>query len=308
LTVSLGMLPYLKLSPRTLLIDDCDSFIDAMTDILPARLSPRLVLHPADVDAQLADQARLLRAEQVFFSGLDAAAEGPGLLRAVEYLRWEERRRIYSVLVSDHAMPAETGARLCGRHKYVGLRRILLTGAADSDLAVTAFNAGAIEQFLPKQSRKLYEVLVSSIEDQSRKSSEDRSVRLTQSMPDAARRLFSDPAFVDGLKAFLVSCGVVEYIASVQPMGLMALSATGQTLWVQIEDEDSLSNLQEMAEDSGWMQPEVCLISSGKWLANVELVAQVEGVTPALMAGVCLCPGVFAAAFPLPDAARASAS
>lgn len=294
------MFPYLKLAPRVLLIDDCTLFIEALSDILPARLSPRLVLHPAEVDAALGNQDALLRAEQEIFSGLHGSTEEPCLLRALAYLRWEGRRSIYSVLVSDYAMPAESGVSLCARHKYLGLRRILLTGIADESLAVTAFNEGAIDHFLLKQTSCLAKDLLESIEGQSRQSSEVRSLQLMQLMPDSARRLFADPLVLSGLGDLLTRFDVVDYIVSVQPLGLMALSASGRALWIQIENEGSLFDLQEMAEASGWLQPEVQLISSGRWLANIDLVAQV-GVLPSLVQGVPLAPGIYAAAFPISD-------
>lgn len=293
------MFPYLKISTRTLLVDDDETFVDALSNVIPARLHPQFCLHPSEVDRALVNEAELLMREQGLLMALDPSREGPCLARALDFLRSPERREIFTVLVSDHAMPAEMGAMLCGRHRYAGLRRILLTGAADVDVAVEAFNSGSIDHFLPKQTPRLIDKLVAVIGDHHCVSAAERGACLGQFQTAQGRSLLARKEVADGLSKLLEDLSVVEYVTLGSPLGVMGLKSDGEAIWIQLEELESLPLLQSMAGEMGWDQPEVGRIVSDRLLPNLDLAVQFDGVNPVSVKGLELAEGVLAGVFPL---------
>src|ERR1700679_2704533 len=55
-------------------------------------------------------------------------------------------------LIIDHDMPGMKGLELCNHLKNNSVKKIMLTGAAEANIAVDAFNKGIIDQFILKNS------------------------------------------------------------------------------------------------------------------------------------------------------------
>lgn len=291
------MFPCLKSRSRTLFIDDDEAYIEVLAAVMPSRLSARFFSHPGEVDADLGRQAQLLREEQVLLMAMDPAREGAAIAQGLTYLQWPDRRDIAAVLVSDHAMPAETGVALCRRHHYHGFRRVLLTGAADADLAVGAFNSGDIEHFIPKQTQKLMAKVTSAIDEQQSVSMQVRGACLETFMPIESRSLLTHDGVAERLSALLKEHDVVEYVTVGSPLGVLGLKSDGSCLWFQIESVASLPHLQAIVSDAGWDLPGVELIVNDRLVPNLDLVAQMSGVHPSLCPGLELAPEIVVGIF-----------
>ena len=63
----------------------------------------------------------------------------------------EQRFDRFSVMVIDYAMPEMSGLELCQQLRDPWVKKILITGKADSDVAIQAFNQGIIDQFIRKE-------------------------------------------------------------------------------------------------------------------------------------------------------------
>jgi CheY-like chemotaxis protein len=294
------MFPLLKIEPRTLFVDDDEAIIEVFSNVMPARFRGHFCNRTVEVDSALGNAAELFEREQTLLMAMDPSREGSPLDCALEYLRWIRSTPVFSVLVSDHVMPEESGVELCLRHRYHGLRRILLTGVADSDLAVKAFNRGAIEQFIPKQTPRLFESVVSIIDEHHQISSADRGSCLLAFLSLRSREILNAPGVAAGLDGLLKEQAVVDYVAVASPLGVMGTRRDGSGVWIQIEEETSLPLLQSMAHEVGWNEPQVNLICSHQLLPNVDLVAQVDGVAPAFAKGVEISKGILAGVFLLP--------
>lgn len=68
----------------------------------------------------------------------------------VEELFSPQRFRQVSVVVVDYEMPGMRGLELCERLQNPHLKKILLTGVADENVAIEAFNTGLIHQYIRK--------------------------------------------------------------------------------------------------------------------------------------------------------------
>ena len=70
-----------------------------------------------------------------------------------------------SVIVIDYAMPGMNGVKFCEALNGLPIKKIMLTGEADHQLAIDAFNRKIIDGFVSKNSKTLYEELRQMIRD-----------------------------------------------------------------------------------------------------------------------------------------------
>lgn len=70
------------------------------------------------------------------------------------YLDNDQRFKVVTTVVVDYNMPSMTGLDFCRELKSPHIRKIMLTGDANSDLAVQAFNEGIIDKFFKKSSEQ----------------------------------------------------------------------------------------------------------------------------------------------------------
>ena len=68
-----------------------------------------------------------------------------------------------SVLIVDYDMPQKTGLEICSELKGTSFKKLLLTGVADSKLAVNAFNSNKIDGFIRKDNPNMMNELKESI-------------------------------------------------------------------------------------------------------------------------------------------------
>ncbi len=274
------LFPCMRASSRISFIDDDPSFLDAMVDAVASVRRCEFLHHPGELDRLYAEQEDLLRREQQMLARI-VGAESP-LLAALDYFAWPGRHAIFSVLVTDQVMPAEDGVSICERHGHFGLRRILLTGAADADLAVQAFNQGSIESFLPKQTRNLGFNLRRALQDQFLHNSVERGRQLAMQM---RRDRFAALESADVSNALMVILGrsrVDEYLVLGEPFGVLGLRSDGRLSWIQIETREGLRELGESLAEFDWDAPGVARVRAGEALPNVELVSQLDGIAPAV--------------------------
>lgn len=294
--------PLLRTSAATIFVDDDYSYLETMAYVVGEQHRPSFFVNVQEVDDALAGQDELLHKEQKMLGAINAGGDRMPISTALEYFSWPGRHQIVSVLISDQVMPAESGVSLCERHGHYGLRRILLTGAADSQLAVNAFNSGAIELFIPKQSSGLLSQINEALVQQIDKSMEIRGVHLRDSLPAWAHKAISSTRFSLALAKYLNSKGIIEYLVIGQPFGVLGLTRKGEVLWCPIESEATLVDVVNTIRDMGWQASATDQVASRAALCNMDLVAQVDSVAPAIASAVPVVPDhkIFIAAFPVP--------
>jgi CheY-like chemotaxis protein len=243
-------LPTLHTYGCVVLIDDSDDFVFTLKTLL-ASTDYRLVsfTEPAPLHAFVLDRAHLLVEEQALLSEIwraQAGTVGTAALDALRFFARPHRFEVPLVLVTDYAMPLETGLSVCAPHRYVGFERVLLTGVADTNVAVAAFNAGLIEQFVRKQSQSVADEITSAVRGRLRASAERRSAQIVAALapPFAAALAHADTAAA--LERLLADHDVREYMILGDPQGVVGITSGGQALWIQLETEASLDGLADL--------------------------------------------------------------
>jgi CheY-like chemotaxis protein len=181
---------------------------------------------------------------------LDGFAEARQYVES--YFRDWRRFHLTGVLIVDYNMPGMNGLDLLKRVSACPARRVLLTGVADAEIAVHAFNSGLIQKFIPKNTPNLYGEI--------RRSSEDMHLSVCEHMGHLMRgtlrseqiELLYDERVNQALLDKVSSLDWCEYIVVGQPFGLLGMSHAGPLQWLQLESPDSLKALADGMQDLGY--------------------------------------------------------
>ena len=256
-------------------LDDDLDYLEMLAEVMPMDWYVHLMLRPvACIDMLLEETAPreldMWRQQEVINRWREGAALIPQILKY-----WREdgiaRFTLAQVCVVDYSMPAMSGLKVLGElTPWLG-SRILLTGRADEQLAVSAFNRGLIQQFIPKQSIEIRQRLTEAIQSLLHKPSlrHEQTWRATLSMQQNA--FLSDPAIAAELEKLVRIQGWVEHVVIGAPFGVLGLDRHAGVSWLQLEPTRNLQELAEMAESQGWDTDCAQQIRAGKKLIDLEL-------------------------------------
>ena len=256
-------------------LDDDPDYLEMLAEVMPLDWYVRLFLRPVDcIDLLLQEPARweadAWRQQEIINRWREGASLIPQILRY-----WREdgtaRFALTQVCVVDYAMPAMSGLRVLSELTDWSGSRILLTGRADEQLAVSAFNRGLIEQFIPKQSPEIRLRLTDAIQNRLRLPDARHQQTWRATLSREQHALLCDPAIAQELEHLVRRQGWIEYVVIGAPFGVLALDPKGGVSWLQLEPADKLPELAEMAESQGWDAPTVQDIRTGKKLIDLEL-------------------------------------
>lgn len=116
-----------------------------------------------------------------------------------------------STIVVDYDMPEMNGLDLLKNIKNPHIQKILLTGAANEQIAVEAFNQGLIQHFISKSGNSSYDRLNEFIEKSNFRFFNSFSQTYMNSIRDLHVSPLNDRAFIDFFSDFLSSNNIVEF-------------------------------------------------------------------------------------------------
>jgi len=184
--------------------------------------------------------------------------------------RYTERFALTRVCVFDYSMPEMNGLDALGELVDWPGSRVLLTGQADEQMAVGAFNRGLIDQFIPKQSPDISRRLIDAVDHLLTTPSTRYSQTWRVSLTPEQNGLLRVPSVARDLAAF-ASKRWVEHVVIGEPFGVLGMDAAGNVSWLQIETANGLSALAELAEVEGLRPEAIADVRAGRVLANFEL-------------------------------------
>lgn len=298
-------LPLLKTIGRVAFVDDDPRFLETLKLTLPPD-DLEFYLAPRDLDlldARLERNRELLRHERTWLSALAHSqlngATSSAAHLALQYLARTERLALVTTLITDYAMPGRNGIDLSARYEMPGLLRTLLTGIVDEKAAVRAFNARAIERYLPKQSPSLMAQLLQLCSDNLAASGAARATTtLSLGVAENLRDMLTEPEIAASVRDLLQSLGVSEYVVMGAPQGIVCSTSDGQVLWIQLETAESLRDLEEVARENG-LGSDVCArIANRASIVSEEFMGQLDKAGSEMPAVVLserpfLCAAVF---------------
>lgn len=297
-------LPALRTHGYVALIDDDDDYVHTLEELLGFQNYNTVAFtHPAALHEFLARRLSAFSAEQRTFAEIWRAqldASGTAAERALQYFASPARLDMPLVLVSDYAMPAETGVSLCSRAEYRALERVLLTGVADNAIAVSAFNIGAIDQFVQKQAASFPQSIMAAVDGRLSASATRRSAQLANALQSELSVALRAPGAAAALRDLFRTHAVREYMMLGQPQGVLAITDAGAALWVQLETEGSLNDLDDVLELAKSGQSLRQRVRAGEALVAPDFMKQIAAETAERpVTTLCRKPLLIAAVHPL---------
>jgi CheY-like chemotaxis protein len=259
-----------------LVLDDEPEYLDMLGMVLPTHWLVELFSRPAAFARRMADEPARWEADAaVQLQMIERWRQGQPLIPQV--LRyWAEhpqRHQLAKTCVIDYAMPGTNGLQLLETLIDWPGSRMMLTGQADEQLAVRAFNQGLIHQFVPKQAHDITRLLVGALRKLGQAAHPRVNAMWRATLRPAQQSILQIPAVAQALQAFTEKHWV-EYAVLDQPFGLLGVDAEGRCHWLQLEPVASLGDLAELVGSAGLGTEVVRSVASGQRLAAIELHQQ----------------------------------
>lgn len=254
-------------------LDDDPDYLEMLALVLPRHWHVRLFLRPTDCIGHLLQEPPFWEADAWNQQQLIALwREGKPLIPQVlaYWARYTERYALSRVCVVDFSMPGMDGLQVLAELGDWPGSRVLLTGQADEQVAVRAFNRGLIDQFIPKQTQDISRRLIEAVE-KLLFTAHARHAQIWRSTLNQEQNVLLRLAGVDQWLASFCARQWVEHVVIGSPFGVLGMDAAGRIGWLQLETRQGLDALAELAAVAGVPDAGIEEIRSGTKLADIEL-------------------------------------
>jgi CheY-like chemotaxis protein len=160
------------------------------------------------------------------------------------------RFRTPSVLVVDYSMPQMNGVEFCEALRDLPCKKILLTGTADENVAVAAFNRGLIHRYIRKSDDDALDELEREILDLQLEFFMDRSRDMRSILALQDYSFVTDPAIGVLLGELSERHQIVEHYLHANPGGFLLYDRDAKARLLIIENEQSMNAHYEVAQDN----------------------------------------------------------
>lgn len=158
-----------------------------------------------------------------------------------------------STLVVDYSMPSMNGLELSQQIKQLNknIKIIMLTGEADQELAINAFNAGLINKFIVKNTTTLMDSTLTSIIEQQK----DYFLSLSDTVFNQATRQakqillnLNDPNYIDLFHKISEQYHIVEYYLVNNTGSMLMLDKNAKMSWLAMLTDEQITALYTTAQ------------------------------------------------------------
>jgi CheY-like chemotaxis protein len=254
-------------------LDDDPDYLEMLSLVLPRHWHVKLFTRPADCIYYLQQEPPFWEADAWNQQQLIEQWRGgkPLIPQVLDYWsKYTERYALARVCVVDYSMPSMDGLETLSELVEWPGSRVLLTGQADEQIAVRAFNRGLIDQFIPKQSPDIARTLVTAVDHLLATPNARHAQTWRVTLNPAQNALLRMPSIGRELASF-ASRHWIEHVALGEPFGVLGLDASGHASWLQLETREGLAALAELADLEGVPPSALEEIRAGRSLANLEL-------------------------------------
>lgn len=238
-------------------VDDSLQFLSNLSLQLDARLAYRLYQSPFAALVALNGSTQMPPVAERFFS-LYRHRNDKSVARHVldvsldmihREVHNEHRFEQVSVVVVDYDMPEIDGLEFCRSLKGKALKKILLTGKADEQTAVRAFNEKTIDRFIRKQDDDVMTQLNRAIAELQREHFDQIEHMLADALSVGSHLFLRDAAFAERFREISRSLNIVEHYLCCGPDGILMLDMGGTAHLLIVQTEEMMRAHYEIAYD-----------------------------------------------------------
>ncbi|MCW5649958.1 MAG: response regulator [Ramlibacter sp.] len=263
-------------------LDDDPDYLEMLALVLPRHWHLRLFLHPHECINYLQQEPPFWEADAWNQQQLvDHWRDGKPMIPQIlgYWSKYTERYALTRICVVDYSMPGMDGLQTLGELVEWPGSRVLLTGQADEQVAVNAFNRGLIDQFIAKQAPDISRRLIDAT-DHLMEASNPRHAQIWRAtLTPEQNALLRVPSVGRDLRE-LASKRWIEHVVIGDPFGVLGMDAQGQVTWLQLEPAGGLSDLAELSEAEGIKASALEDIRTGRKLVDLELRQALGGKSP----------------------------
>ena len=179
----------------------------------------------------------------------EAAGRGADQIRRI--LADPNRFRRVSVLVVDFDMPSMTGVQVCRALHHLPVRKLLLTGKAGVDTAISAFNEGVIDTFLTKHDPEIQKTLPRQVLRLQGEYFKATTEALGAAMGRQEVPFLMDAGIQETIAGLVKSRRIVEHYVLARPDGVLLADQAGAAMLLVAMDGDGLRAQWEVARENG---------------------------------------------------------
>lgn len=300
-------LPLFQRSGCILFLDDDIDYLDMLGMVVPAHLQIELYSRPHTFIERMREEPARWEADlSQHLRMIDRWRHGHALLPQVLHY-WAvnpARYQLAQTCVVDYAMPGTNGLQVLDTLLDWPGSRILLTGQADEQIAIQAFNGGLIDQFIPKQTSDITGRLLSALIKLTYTPHPRLNTLWRAVLQPAQQSVLQVPSVAQALQQ-LAQQRWIEYVVLGEPFGVLGLDAQGHCQWLQLEPAHALADMIELAHTAGLDADVMRAMQAGQLLPAVELHQQLNLRGPIRTAPAFALGGdglLNAALFPLTEA------
>jgi len=259
-----------------LFLDDDPDYLDMLGMVMPMHWQVELYSRPAGFLERMKEEPARWEADAaVQLQMLDRWRQGHPLLP--QMLRYwanhPARYRLAQTCVVDYAMPGTDGLKVLNTLLDWPGSRMLLTGQADEQIAIQAFNSGLIDRFVPKQAPDITQHLISSLNKLAQTPHPRLNTLWRAVLRPAQQSVLQVPSVANALQRYAQQ-NWVEYVVLSEPFGVLGLNTDGQCQWLQLEPSAGLSELAELTSSAGLDFDTARAVREGRLLPAVEMHQQ----------------------------------
>jgi CheY-like chemotaxis protein len=254
-------------------LDDDPDYLEMLALVLPRNWHVRLLARPRQCIETLRAEAPAWEADAWQQQQMiDQWRAGKPLVPQIlqYWAQSPERYALTRVCVVDFSMPEMDGLQVLAELAEWPGARVLLTGQADEQVAVNAFNRGLIEQFIAKQMPDMSRHLVQVMQRLLATPHPRHAQTWRATLKPEHHALLRDLTVANELADFAARRWV-EHVVIGEPFGVLGVDGAGYVSWLQLESRNGLPALAEVAVQAGLDAQAVEDIRDGRKLANVEL-------------------------------------
>ena len=250
-----GFIPVCMYPTTVALVDDEPRLLELLTLDIAAFSVCKTFQEPNDALKFLADNNTsqksftALCVSQSEESSMDERNIQVGISKVHEQVFNKERFHEVSLAIIDYAMPGMNGVELCQKLQGLRCKKMMLTGEADEQTAVDAFNDGLIDAFHRKGDADMASKLSYVVKEEIFKYFQSQSEIITKSLidsPDHCPACLCDKAFVSYLKELIEREKISEYYLFNNDGYFLVVHENGATSWLIIKNEAEMALLEEL--------------------------------------------------------------
>ncbi len=238
-------------------VDDDILFLKTISQAVKSERPCQTYLTPKECLLRLQYQTPALASLPLFKSYVDHDEYGTSHhipvdadLLALSSLRNNpERFNDVSVVVVDYHMPGMTGIELCRELQGQPVKKILLTGAADQQLAIEAFNEKIIDCFLRKDNPNLVCELQSFVRSLSQQYFRDLTQSLLVHLEVENKLPITDPVYIEFFHGWCTANKIIEYYLIDKNGSFLATDDAGKIHYLIVHTDKTLDAFTESHHD-----------------------------------------------------------